>query len=79
MHRSRPQFSRRQQSCLLCIIFVDLQDILIERRFVVKKFAALKDGFEFSHYIFGCSKPWSNLIKAEKQQTMCLIENHHGI
>jgi len=36
-------------------IFVDLQGFLVGRHFVVKKFAALKDGLELSHYIFGCS------------------------
>jgi len=33
-------------------IFVDLQGSFIGRQFVVKEFAALKDGFELSHYIF---------------------------
>jgi len=27
-------------------------------------------GFEFSHYIFGCSKPWSSLTKAERHQAI---------
>jgi len=60
-------------------IFMDLQGFLVERHFVVKEFAALKNGFEFSHYIFGCSVPWSNLTKAERHQSMWLIENRHGI
>jgi len=58
-------------------IFVDLQDFLVGRHFVVKEFA-LKDGFELSHYIIGCSV-WSSLTKAETHQTMWLIENRHGI
>jgi len=45
----------------------------------VKEFAALKDGFEFSHYIFGCPYPWILLSKSERHQAMWLIENHHGI
>jgi len=48
------------------LIFVDLQGFLVERHFVVKEFAALKNGFELSHYIFGCSVPWSSLTKAER-------------
>jgi len=28
-------------------MFVDLQDFLVEKQFVVKEFAALKDGFDF--------------------------------
>jgi len=58
---------------------VDLQGFLVGRHFVVKEFAALKDGFELSHYIFGCSVPWDSLTKAERYQAMWLIENHHGI
>jgi len=54
-------------------IFVDLQDFFVGRQFVLKEFAALKngfDGFELSHYIFGCSEPWSNLTKVERRQEM---------
>jgi len=60
-------------------IFVDLQGFLVGRHFVAKEFAALKDGFELSHYIFGCPVPWSSLTKAERHQAMWLIENRHGI
>jgi len=60
-------------------IFVDLQGFFVGRQFIVKEFAALKDGFALSYYIFGWYEPWSNLIKAEKHQAMELIENHHGI
>jgi len=60
-------------------IFVDLQSFLVGRHFVVKEFAALKDGFELSHYIFRCSKLWSNLTKVERYQAMWLIENYYGI
>jgi len=85
MHQSRPQSSRGQQSCLYQ--FVDMQSFLVGRHFVVKEFAALKDVFELSHlyfslflsYIFGCSKPWSGLTKAERHQAMWLIENRHEI
>jgi len=35
-------------------IFVDLQDFLIGRDFVVKEFAVLKEGHVLSHYIFVC-------------------------
>jgi len=59
-------------------IFVDLQGFLVGRHFGMKEFAVLKDRFKFSHYIFGCSVPWSSLTKTEKQ-AMWLIENHHGI
>jgi len=60
-------------------IFVDLKIFFVcGRQFIVKEFAALKDRFELSHYIFECSKPWSNLIKA-KHQAIWLIENYYGM
>jgi len=46
-------------------IFVDLQGFLVGRHFIIKEFAALKDGFELFYYIFGCSVPCS-LTKAER-------------
>jgi len=60
-------------------IFVDLQGFLIGRHFVIKEFAALKDGFELSHYIFVCPYPWTLFSKSERHQAMWLIENRHGI
>jgi len=38
-------------------ILVDLQGFLVGRHFIVKEFAALKDEFELSYYIFGCPYP----------------------
>jgi len=58
-------------------IFVDLQGFLIRRDFVVKAFAALKEGHVLSHYIFVC--PWDILSRSERHQAMWLIENRHGI
>jgi len=49
-------------------IFVDLQGFLVGRHFVVKEFAALKNGFELSHYIFGCPYLWTLLSKSERHQ-----------
>jgi len=60
-------------------IFVDLQGFRVGRHFVVKEFAALKEGHVLSHYIFGCPYPWTVLSKSERQQAIWLIENHHGI
>jgi len=60
-------------------IFVDLQGFLIRRDFVVKEFAALKEGHVLSHYIFECPYPWDILSRSERYQAMWLIENHHGI
>jgi len=60
-------------------IFVVLQCFLVGRHFVVKEFAALKDGFELSHYIFVCPYLWTLLSKSERHQAMWLIENRHEI
>jgi len=60
-------------------IFVDLQGFLIRRDFVVKEFAALKEGHVLSHYIFECPYPWDILSRSERYQAIWLIENHHGI
>jgi len=49
-------------------IFVDLQSFLVGRHFVVKEFVALKNEFEFSHYIFGCSEPWS-IVSPKRKDT----------
>jgi len=67
------------QTIMSVPIIVDRQGFLVGRHFVVKEFVALKDGFDLSHYIFRCSEPWRNLIKAERHQAMWLIENRHGI
>jgi len=52
-------------------IFVDPQGFLYGRHFVVKEFAsALKNGFELSHYIFGCPYSCTLLSKSERHQAM---------
>jgi len=47
-------------------IFVDLQGFLIGRDFVIKEFAALKEGYVLSHYIFVCPYSWDLLSKSER-------------
>jgi len=75
MHRSR---NLLEDTIVSVPIFVDLQGFLVGRHFVVKEFAALKDGFEPSLYIFRCPYLCS-LTKAERHQAIWLIENRHGI
>jgi len=60
-------------------IFVDLQGFLIGRDFTVKEFAALKEGYVLSHYIFECPYPWNILSRSERRQAIWLIENCHGL
>jgi len=53
-------------------IFVEpLQGFRIRRDFVIKEFAALKEGHVLSHYIFICPYPWDILSKSERHQAMC--------
>jgi len=56
-------------------IFVDLQGFLVGGHFVVKEFAALKEGHVLSHYIFECPYPWDILSRSERYQAIWLIEN----
>ncbi|KMQ90886.1 hypothetical protein RF55_9305 [Lasius niger] len=59
--------------------FVDLQRFIIGRNFIVKEVAILRDGFVFSHYIFGSPVPWYVLTKSEISQVSWLIGHHHGL
>jgi len=77
MHRSRPQSSRGHNH--VCTNICGSARFPRWKTFFCEEFAVLKDGFELSHYIFGCSEPWSSLTKAERHQAMWLIENRHGI
>jgi len=82
MYRDRLQSSStitKNNIVMSVSTFVDLQGFIVGRNFVVKEFAALREGSVFSHYIFGSPLPWSCLIKAEKNQTYWLIANHHEI
>ena len=58
--------------------FVDLQGFIVDKNFIVKEFAALREGYVLSHYTFKCPVPWYLLTKAERQQASWLITNHHG-
>lgn len=60
-------------------IFVDLQGFMVDERFKVKEFAALKRGRELTHYIFGPSIPWSLLENADRSRASWLMHNHHGL
>jgi len=73
-------FDNNENSIVMSVpTFVDLQGFIISRNFVVKEFAALREGSVLSHYIFESSLPWSCLTKEEKYQTCWLIANHHRL
>jgi len=59
-------------------MFVDLQGFVVDKNFVVKEFAALREGYVLSHCIFESPVPWYILTKAERQQASWLIAIHHG-
>ena len=61
--------------------FVDLQGFPRERArdFVVKEFAALREGNVLSHYIFMNPEPWDLLLKSEKSCASWLTACHHGL
>ena len=61
--------------------FVDLQGFPLGRArgFVVKEFAALREGSVLSHYIFMCPEPWELLLKSERSCASWLTACHHGL
>ena len=59
--------------------FVDLQGFIVNKRFVVKEAAVLRNGTVLAHYIFASPIPWRLLTKPEKSCALWLIANHHGL
>jgi len=58
---------------------MDLQGFIVDKTFIVKEFAVLKEGHVFSHYIFGYLYPWDLLSKSEKSCASWLTAKHHGL
>ncbi|KYN09585.1 hypothetical protein ALC57_18295 [Trachymyrmex cornetzi] len=59
-------------------MFVDLQGFIIEKRFIVKEVAILKNGNILTHYISTSPMPWRFLTKSDKRHATWLMRNHHG-
>ncbi|KYN35077.1 hypothetical protein ALC56_10597 [Trachymyrmex septentrionalis] len=59
--------------------FVDLQGFVVDKRFVVKKVAVLKNGSELMHYIFTCPMPWRFLTKTDQSHASWLMTHYHGL
>ncbi|EFN77722.1 hypothetical protein EAI_08668 [Harpegnathos saltator] len=59
--------------------FVDLQGFMVEKRFIVKEVAILKNGTILSHYIFTSPMPWHLLTRSNKSRAYWLTANHHGL
>jgi hypothetical protein len=61
--------------------FVDLQGFTLKRArgFVVKEFAALREGNILAHYIFTDPWSWDLLLKSERSCASWLTACHHGL
>ncbi|KYN10293.1 hypothetical protein ALC57_17579, partial [Trachymyrmex cornetzi] len=64
---------------MLVPTFVDLQGFLVDKRFVVKEVAVLKNGNELTHYIFTCPMPWRFLTKTDQSHASWVMTHHHGL
>ncbi|KYM83281.1 hypothetical protein ALC53_06239 [Atta colombica] len=56
--------------------FVDLQEFIVGKKFVVKEVTVLRKGFSI---IFMCPVPWNFLTKSEKYCASWLSDYHHGL
>ncbi|KYN22481.1 hypothetical protein ALC57_05117 [Trachymyrmex cornetzi] len=52
---------------------------IIEKQFVVKEVAILKNGNILTHYIFKSPMPWRFLTTSDKRCATWLMINHHGL
>ncbi|KYN17867.1 hypothetical protein ALC57_09860 [Trachymyrmex cornetzi] len=56
-----------------------LIQFIVDKRFVVKEVAVLKNGTELTYYIFTCPKPWRFLTKADQSHASWMMTHHHGL
>ncbi|KYN10237.1 hypothetical protein ALC57_17635 [Trachymyrmex cornetzi] len=59
--------------------FVDLQGFIINKKFIVKKVAVLREGTILTHYIFSHPMPWHFLTRFDKSCVSWLSAYHHGL
>ncbi|KYN21651.1 hypothetical protein ALC57_05969, partial [Trachymyrmex cornetzi] len=52
---------------------------LVDKRFVVKEVAVLKNGSELTYYIFTCPTPWRFLTKTDQSHASWVMIHHHGL
>ncbi|KYN17405.1 hypothetical protein ALC57_10306, partial [Trachymyrmex cornetzi] len=52
---------------------------LVDKRFVVKEVAVLKNGSELTYYIFTCPMPWRFLTKTDQSHASWVMTHHHGL
>ncbi|KYQ48640.1 hypothetical protein ALC60_12308 [Trachymyrmex zeteki] len=57
----------------------DIHGFVVDKRFVVKEIAVLKNGNTLTHYIFTGPMPWRFLTKSDQSHASWLISHHHGL
>ncbi|KYQ47080.1 hypothetical protein ALC60_13907 [Trachymyrmex zeteki] len=56
-----------------------LMRFVVDKRFVVKEIAVLKNGNTLTHYIFTGPMPWRFLTKSDQSHASWLMSHHHGL
>ncbi|EGI68552.1 hypothetical protein G5I_02785 [Acromyrmex echinatior] len=64
---------------MLVPTFVDLQGFIVNKKFIVKEVAVLKQGIVLTHYIFTSSVPWKFLTRSDRSCASWLTAYHHGL
>ena len=64
---------------MLMPTFVDLQGFIVNKKFIVKEVAVLKQGTVLTHYIFTSPVPWKLLTRSDRFCASWLIAYHHGL
>ena len=59
--------------------FVDLQGFIVNKKFIVKEVAVLKQGIVLTHYIFTSSVPWKFLTRSDRSCASWLSAYHYGL
>ncbi|KYN15670.1 hypothetical protein ALC57_12101 [Trachymyrmex cornetzi] len=52
---------------------------LVDKRFVAKEVAVVKNGSELTYHIFTCPMPWRFLTKADQSHASWVMTHHHGL
>ncbi|KYN17054.1 hypothetical protein ALC57_10691 [Trachymyrmex cornetzi] len=64
---------------MLVPTFVDLQGFIVNKKFIVKEVAVLKQGTVLTHYIFTNPVPWKFLTRSDRSCASWLSAYHHGL
>ena len=64
---------------MLVPTFVDLQGFIVNKKFIVKEIAVLKQGAVLTHYIFTSPVSWKFLTRSDRSCAFWLSAYHHGL